>query len=102
MEAYLKGEIIQYRLIRESDTFQWERVDLPIWNFDKYDYRVEPNYDGDRAKHNLIALIRAAREEGNLKFMNQDVKIPEFEAEEMYAYLNAISSEILGRNINKE
>lgn len=104
MEAYLKGEIIQYKPVGENrDIFQWCRVsNPPIWNFDKFDYRVEPHYDGDRAKRNLEMLVRAATKESALTFSNKNIEVSKYEAEEMYAYLNAIKSGLLDKYINKE
>ena len=43
MQAFLDGKEIEYRLFTPTNSMLWRISQTPMWNFDKYEYRIKPS-----------------------------------------------------------
>ena len=43
MQAFIDGKEIEYRLFTPTNSMLWRISQTPMWNFDKYEYRIKPS-----------------------------------------------------------
>ena len=43
MQAFIDGKEIEYRLFTPTNSMFWRISQTPMWNFDKYEYRIKPS-----------------------------------------------------------
>lgn len=43
MQAFIDGKEIEYRLFTPTNSMLWKISQTPMWNFDKYEYRIKPS-----------------------------------------------------------
>ena len=43
MQAFIDGKEIEYRLFTPTNSMIWRISQTPMWNFDKYEYRIKPS-----------------------------------------------------------
>jgi len=56
MQAYTRGEEIEMRLAY-CEEYEWAFAGLPVWNWEKFEYRIKPKEPKSKA-HEVLPIPR--------------------------------------------